>query len=379
VTEHPIIVEPPEHRPAGHRAVPLLTEPTLGHYPEFRRFLLDSFGLDDTRVGPSGLLRVGGQHYELVWLGRSGQPFPSGVEIHALVPDLEPLDEQASDRDLWTILEWLVSGVGGDWTADALTTTGRIYRVPAVSPPPARPAEEPGPHREALVFDLYGTLVDPLAIATDLERLMPADPARLVATTWRRTQLEYSFRLTAMNRYEDFARLTARALEFALLQHDQTLAPPAQAALLARYDSLEPFPDAVPALQALRDAGVRLALLSNGSPAMLEACLTNSGLAPLLNQVISVDAVRAYKPHPAVYRLAAATLDRPIDEIRLVSCNPFDIIGATAAGMRTAWINRSGARFDTLGGQPDVTIPSLADLPAILETAEAHAGGVRSE
>jgi 2-haloacid dehalogenase len=377
VTEHPII-EPPANRPAGHRAVPLLTEPTLDHYPEFRRFLVDSFSLEETRVGPAGLLRVDGRYYELVFLGRSGRPFPSGVEIHALVPDLEPLDEDVADRDLWAIVAWLVSGVGGEWTADALTTTGRIYRVPAATAVPAgparpaRPAREPGPRREALVFDLYGTLVDPLAIATDLERLMPSDPARLVATTWRRTQLEYSFRLTAMNRYEDFARLTARALEFALLQHDQTLAPSEQAALLARYNSLEPFPDAVPALRALGEAGVELALLSNGSPAMLGTCLANSGLATYLPQVISVDAVRVYKPHPAVYRLAAATLDRPIEEIRLVSCNPFDIIGATTAGMRTAWINRSAVRFDTLGDQPDVTIPSLADLPVMLNTARAH-------
>lgn len=373
MTAHPII-EPPANRPAGHRAVPLLTEPTLDHYPEFRRFVVDSFGLDETRVGPSGLLRVDGRHYELVFLGRSGRPFPSGVEVHALVPGLEPLDEDTADRDLWAILQWLVSGVGGEWTADALTTTGRIYRIPAASPPPAQPAaEEPGARGEALVFDLYGTLVDPLAIAADLERLIPGDPARLVAATWRRTQLEYSFRLTAMNRYEDFAQVTARALEFALLQHDRSLAPSEQAALLARYDTLQPFPDVEPALRALGEAGVRMALFSNGSPTMLDACLANSGLAAHLPQVISVDAVRVYKPHPATYRLAAATLNRPIDEVRLVSCNPFDIVGAASAGMRTAWINRSGTHFDTLGGQPDITLPSLADLPAAVAPTKTSA------
>ncbi len=118
-------------RPAGHRVVPLLAEHDLGHYREFAAFLSAAFGLDADPLGPPGLLRVSGRLYELTFVGRSGRPFPAGVEVGALVPGLEPLDDAAADRDLWAILLWLVDGVGGEWSSTALDTTGRIYRVPA--------------------------------------------------------------------------------------------------------------------------------------------------------------------------------------------------------------------------------------------------------
>lgn len=357
------IVEPTRRRPAGHRAVPLLAEPEVGHYPEFREFLMEAFDIADVPMASPGLLSVEGRFYELVFTGRSGRPFPAGVEIHALVSGLEPLDEQVADRDLWAILEWLVGGVGGEWTVDAFRTTGRIYRVPAVAPVEPPP---PASGREALVFDLYGTLVDPLAIAAELEQAMSRADARRVAQTWRRTQLEYTFRLTAMGRYEDFAWVTERSLEYALRECDSDLGPRDRATVLGRYDGLEPFPDVVPALEALAGAGHQMAVLSNGSRSMLRNCLAASGLRQHMPVVLSVDAVRAYKPHPAVYRLAAQTLQRPIDRIRLVSSNPFDIVGASAAGMRTAWANRAAHPFDTLGTEPDITVTSLAELPALL-------------
>ncbi|MHA6621096.1 haloacid dehalogenase type II [Pseudonocardia sp. DLS-67] len=354
------IVEPPGNRPAGHRAVPLLAEPDVGHYPEFRDFLTGAF---DTADAP-GLLSVDGRFYELVFTGRSGRPFPAGVEIHALVAGLEPLDEQVADRDLWAIMEWVVGGVGGEWTVDALRTTGRIYRVPAVAPAEPPPPASGG---EALVFDLYGTLVDPLAISAELEAAMSRADAQRVARVWRRTQLEYTFRLTVMGRYEDFAWVTERSLEFALRECGCELGPRDRVTVLSRYDVPEPFPDAVPALEALAGRGHRMAVLSNGSRSMLRDCLAASGLREHVPVVISVDAVRAYKPHPAVYRLAAETLGHPIDGIRLVSSNPFDIVGASEAGMRTAWANRAARPFDTLGTEPDITVTSLAELPALLD------------
>ncbi len=132
----PEIVAPAD-RPAGHRMVPLLSEHDLGHYPEFRTFLAAAFALDTDPLGPPGLLRVDVRHYELTFVGRSGRPFPAGVEIGALVAGLEPLDETAADRDLWAILAWLVDGAGGQWSRKALETTGRIYRVPAADIPAA--------------------------------------------------------------------------------------------------------------------------------------------------------------------------------------------------------------------------------------------------
>lgn len=363
-----VTVEPSERRPTGHRAVPLLTEPALGHYPEFRAFLAAAFGLDERVIGPSGLLAVDGRFYELVFLGRSGHAFPAGVEINALVPGLEPLDEPVADRDLWAVLEWLVDGVGGEWTTDALTTMGRIYRVPAAGGPPAPAPRRPaGPRRDVLVFDLYGTLVDPLAISAELRRSMPPEDAALLARAWRAKQLEYSFRLTVMQRYHDFGWVTERALEFALLECGLSMSSAERAEALARYDALEAYPDVVPGLEMLAAMGHQAALLSNGSPSMLHTCLENSGLRAHLPRVISVDTIRAFKPHPEVYRSAARALDRQIGETRLVSCNPFDVIGASAAGMRTAWVNRSGAPFDTIGARPDVTVGSLTELASVLE------------
>ena len=132
MTDDPAVVAvASDERPAGHRAVPLLAEHDLGHYPEFRDFLARTFALDRDPFGAPGLLRVDDRTYQLVFSGRSGRAFPSGVSIDALVPGLEPIDEPAADRDLWAILQWLVAGVGGEWGGDALTHAGRIYRIPA--------------------------------------------------------------------------------------------------------------------------------------------------------------------------------------------------------------------------------------------------------
>ena len=116
-------------RPSGCRSVPVLTEPEVAHYPEFREFLVKTFGLGEDPLGAPGLLDVNGRCYELIFVGRSGQAFPAAVEIAALIEGLEPMDTDQADRDLWEIMEWLVEGVGGRWTIDALKTTARIYRV----------------------------------------------------------------------------------------------------------------------------------------------------------------------------------------------------------------------------------------------------------
>jgi hypothetical protein len=123
------VVVPADRRPAGHRSVPLLGEHQLDHYPEFRDFFVATFSLDTDPFGPPGLVRVGRRFYELVFVGYSGRPFPAGLRISALVPGLEPLDEEQADDDLWALLMWLVGNVGGEWTTEALATTGRIYRV----------------------------------------------------------------------------------------------------------------------------------------------------------------------------------------------------------------------------------------------------------
>jgi 2-haloacid dehalogenase len=223
---------------------------------------------------------------------------------------------------------------------------------------------------DALVFDLYGTLVDPISISGRLAASLPGADAVAVARTWRQKQIEYSFRLTVMDRYEDFAWVTERSLRYALAVHGHQ-APDADGpvdvgALLAEYDRLAPFPDVAPGMARLARSGHVLHVLSNGSTAMVRNCLANSGLEARLDGWTSVDSVRRYKPHPAVYRHAAEKLGRPVGELRLVSSNPFDVVGARAAGLSAAWLNRGGEVFDTLDEAPDLVVTSLDELAKVL-------------
>jgi 2-haloacid dehalogenase len=215
---------------------------------------------------------------------------------------------------------------------------------------------------DALVFDLYGTLVDPLSIWLELERVLPSTEAQGVSQVWRRMQIEYAFRVTIMKQYKDFEWITARSLDFALAAFGLTLDDNQRSGILGRYDALEPFDDVIPALKRLAGAGHQLAVLSNGSPRMVQSCLQNSGLSEHFSRWISVDEVRAFKPDAAVYHLAAERLACPIERMVLVSCNAFDIVGGKAAGTRTAWVNRLSVPFDTIGERPDITVTSLADL-----------------
>ena len=124
------IIPPPDL--TGLRPTLVLTEERIGHYPEFRDFFRCAFELDRVGLSAPGCVRApSGMAYLLVFLGRSGEAFPSGVEILALPPGLEPLDEAATDRDLYAILRWMIGGVGGAWTVEALEDTAKLYRVPA--------------------------------------------------------------------------------------------------------------------------------------------------------------------------------------------------------------------------------------------------------
>lgn len=127
------IVEPPDL--AGKRRALVLTEDRVGHYPEFRAYFVRVFDLD--RVGlarPGYLVAPSGGIYELVFVGRSGEAFPSGIEVNAIIDALEPMDESVVDRDLWAILRWMIGGVGAPWSVEDLDATGRLYRLPVTQP-----------------------------------------------------------------------------------------------------------------------------------------------------------------------------------------------------------------------------------------------------
>jgi 2-haloacid dehalogenase len=219
---------------------------------------------------------------------------------------------------------------------------------------------------EALAFDMYGTLVDPVGISKQLERYLPEQALRL-AEVWRQKQLEYTFRLAAMERYEDFEQVTRRALDYALAVVGRELRSEQKDALIAQYNDLERFPDVGPGLERLKEAGHAMIVFSNGAQQMLQALMDAAELHPYFQGFVSVDEVKTYKPSPKTYRHAARRLGRPIGEVRLVSSNSFDDIGAAAAGMRTAWVDRSGGLFDTLGSPPEIVVGTLTELADALE------------
>jgi 2-haloacid dehalogenase len=215
--------------------------------------------------------------------------------------------------------------------------------------------------QEALAFDMYGTLVDPIRIWQQLEVHLGGAALR-ASEVWRMKQLEYTFRLTAMQRYEDFEQVTRKALDYALAYVGSDLDEEQRRSLVAEYDRLQPFPDVAAGLERLRSAGHTLAVLSNGTQRMLRAVAQSSRLDGWLQTLISVDEVGIYKPAPGVYQHAAERLSRPITSIRLVSSNAFDVIGAAAAGMQVAWVDRSAGPFDTLAPRPDLVVSTLPDL-----------------
>jgi 2-haloacid dehalogenase len=223
------------------------------------------------------------------------------------------------------------------------------------------------PAPEALAFDMYGTLVDPIRIGEQLERYLP-DEASRVAEVWRQKQLEYTFRLTAMGRYEDFEQVTRKALDYALAAVGGELDEAQKDDLMSRYNDLEKFADVEPGLKRLREAGHEMVVFSNGSPRMLEELMDRAELRSFFPRgFVSVDEVGEYKPSPKVYRHVAERLGRPVGEVRLVSSNPFDVVGAQSAGMLAAWVDRSGGLFDTLGPRPEVVVGDLAELADALQ------------
>lgn len=218
----------------------------------------------------------------------------------------------------------------------------------------------------AVAFDLYGTLLDVSGMARALEAAAPSPQA--LAERWRRHQLEISWLLSLMDRYEDFDAVTAYALDATLAEAGIELGSRERAAALAAAAALEPHDDAARALDMLAAEGFPLAVLSNGAPATLETLLRRSGLRARFEHVISADEVRVFKPAPQVYRYAAERLARSVEDVWLVSANPFDCAGAKACGMRVAKVERIRSFDYAFAPGPDIAAPSLAAVARTLAT-----------
>jgi 2-haloacid dehalogenase len=220
----------------------------------------------------------------------------------------------------------------------------------------------------ALCFDMYGTLCDTSSVTRRLGEVLevPGTLVDAIDETWRRKQLQYSYQAAQMEAYEPFWDLTGRALDYALAQYGLDPTADERDRIVEAYDHLSPFPDAAAVLERFGDAGVTVAVLSNGNPAMLERLAANAGLTPHLDEIVSAGEVSTFKPSPAVYENAANRLGHDIDACRLVSANAWDVAGAGNAGMGVAWINRRRDPPEAIGPTPDVAVDSLSALPGAL-------------
>ncbi|MEA3194785.1 MAG: 2-haloacid dehalogenase [Betaproteobacteria bacterium] len=213
---------------------------------------------------------------------------------------------------------------------------------------------------DALVFDAYGTLFDVHSVMRRCEACWPGKGAAL-STMWRAKQLEYTWQRSLMRTYRPFSEVTRDALEHTCEALGLELSPARQEELMGEYLTLSLFPDVPGALAKLTG---KKAILSNGSPDILEPLVRNSGLR--FDAVLSVDELKIFKPAPEVYALAAKRLDAEPGRIGFVSSNCWDALGARAFGFKAFWINRTGAPVDRLGVRPDAVLKSLGDLPEVL-------------
>ena len=233
-----------------------------------------------------------------------------------------------------------------------------------------------------ILFDAYGTLYDVQSVYSALTESC-GDKAAVVTVLWRQKQLEYTWLHGLMEDYKDFSVLTRSSLEFAL---DSVGIKPTAALCekpMNKFLALDLYPEARHALAALSD--YKLAILSNGSPRMLDALVGATGVAPLFVEVISVDQAKTYKPNPKCYALAISTLLTAVDNVLFVSSNGFDIAGAEQFGFKTVWVERGAAMSasdspvgpvefyrlmrggtERLGQQADARVSALTDLPSVL-------------
>ena len=220
------------------------------------------------------------------------------------------------------------------------------------------------PGIKACVFDAYGTLFDYASAAARCRDVL-SDRLDDLNALWRDKQLQYTWLRSVQGRHADFWQVTGDALDFAL----ETLGlgdARLRTRLMDLYLTLDAFPEVPETLRRLKAGGVKTAILSNGTPDMLDAAVGNAAIGDLLDAVLSVEAVGVYKPHPKVYHLAIDRFGIPASAISFQSSNAWDAYAASAFGMRAVWCNRYGQRPERLPGRPDFEIRSLAELPALI-------------
>jgi len=224
----------------------------------------------------------------------------------------------------------------------------------------------------AVLFDLYGTLLDVHSVAARADELFPGWGAAL-SQLWRDKQLEYTRLRTMSNRYVPFTQVVDEALQYSCEVLKLPLDSAARGMLMHEYTQLAPFSDVVPALQRLIASDLTVGVLTNGDPGQLEDALHGAGLDDYFDVLLSADQARAYKTAPAVYELGPLTLGHPAAELLLVSSNGWDAFGAHWYGYRSFWVNRAAAPVDRLDGRPDGVGRTLND--AVDFALQLYGGG----
>ena len=224
----------------------------------------------------------------------------------------------------------------------------------------ATPADRIAPPK-AVLFDVYGTLLDVYSVGLRAEQMFPGAGERL-ARAWRDKQIDYSRLVSMSGRYRPFWQLTRDALQVTAAALRLPLDDAGVDSLMNEYRHLSAFPENRAVLLALVDRGIRAGVLSNGDPEMLDVTLRSAGLIELIDPVLSVHATRRYKTDPAAYALGPDALGLPASEILFVSSNCWDAIGAAWYGYTTLWINRADAPMERLGIQPPRVGHSLRDV-----------------
>jgi 2-haloacid dehalogenase len=233
---------------------------------------------------------------------------------------------------------------------------------------PARNEEEAMADRlagiEACVFDAYGTLFDYASAASRCRDALGDRIDRLTAL-WRDKQVQYTWWRATHGKHADFWQVTGDALDYAMETlgiSDAIL----RKRLMELYLALDPFPEVPDLLARLKRTGMRMAILSNGTPWMIDALVEHAGLTGIFEALLSVEEVGVFKPHPRVYQLAVDRLGAPARSIAFLSSNGWDAHGASSFGMRVVWCNRYGQKRERLPGTPDCSVTSLAELPLLL-------------
>jgi 2-haloacid dehalogenase len=217
---------------------------------------------------------------------------------------------------------------------------------------------------EACVFDAYGTLLDVNSAARGAQDAL-AEKWQPLAELWRIKQLQYTWLRGLAGHYADFWQVTGDALDFALATF-QIEDPALRDRLMNLYLVLNPYPEVAETLKRLRVSGLKLAILSNGTPAMLSAAAANAGISHLLDAVLSVEEVKVYKPHPSVYGLACERLNVAANQICFLSSNGWDAYSAKAFGFHVLWCNRFNQVPERIPETPDAEITTLEALPDIV-------------